>query len=182
MRGGRRLSMDTGSMAIGWRKSEHRAVEVQLGLEAADRCSPPCGSRAARPRRRRTPPAGPCARAASAIISAWFGGTTLSSSPWNRMSAARQPIGEVDRRARAIERLRLGIRADQRVEVARLELVRVLRQHLEVADAVVAGAGAEDVVEGQRRQRRVAAGAAAADRPVASRIGLAASRPGTARR
>ena len=41
--------------------------------------------------------------------------------------------------------------------------MRVRRQRLEVADAVVAGAGAERVVEGQRAQRGVAAGAAAAD-------------------
>ena len=45
--------------------------------------------------------------------------------------------------ALAIHRLRRRIGTDQRIEVARLELVRVARQHLEVADAVVARAGLE---------------------------------------
>src|SRR5437870_3086779 len=54
---------------------------------------------------------------------------------------ARQPIDEVDRRSLAIEFLRLGIRPDQRVEIARLELVGVLRERLHVADAVVARPG-----------------------------------------
>ena len=70
----------------------------------------------------------------------------------------------VDRRALAVEVGALGIGADQAVEVARLELVRVAGERLEVGDAVVAGAGREVVVEGERAERRVAAGAAAADR------------------
>src|SRR5665811_1876385 len=52
---------------------------------------------------------------------------------------ARQALGEVDRRALAIEVRALGPRADQRIEVARLELVGVARQRREVADAEVAG-------------------------------------------
>ena len=70
----------------------------------------------------------------------------------------------VDRRALAVALGRLRIRADEAVEVARLELVRVARERLEVADAVVARAGGERVGRGQRAQRRVAAGAGAADR------------------
>ena len=55
-----------------------------------------------------------------------------------------------------------------RVEVSRLELVSLLRQRLEVADPVVAGACTEDVRTGQCRERRVAARAAAADRQPAA--------------
>ena len=76
---------------------------------------------------------------------------------------------------------RCGIRADQAVQVARLELVRVRGQRLEVADAVVAGAGLEDVAEGQRAQRGVAAGAAAADRQALA-VDLARAPPDSARR
>ena len=87
----------------------------------------------------------------------------------------------VDRRALAVQVAPLGIGPDQAVEVARLELVRVARQRLEVADAVVARAGREDVAEGQRAQRRVAAGAAAADRQPLG-VGQRRARPGSARR
>ena len=69
----------------------------------------------------------------------------------------------VDRRSLAVEGDRLGIRPDEPVVVARLELVRVGRQALEVADAEPADAGREHVPEGQRGKRRVAAGAPAFD-------------------
>ena len=73
------------------------------------------------------------------------------------------------------------IRPDQAVEVARLELVGVRRQRLEVADPEVAGARAEDVGERQRAQRGVAARAAAPDgQPVG--VDLALSPPGSAPR
>ena len=80
------------------------------------------------------------------------------------MTGQLKPVDVVNRRARDVEVARLWVRADQSVEVARLEFVRVARERLEIADAVVAGAGAERVAERQGRQRRVAAGAAAADR------------------
>ncbi len=67
----------------------------------------------------------------------------------------------------------LRVRSDETVHVARLELVRVPRQRLEVADAELADAGGEDVAEGQCRERRVAAGAAALDRE-ALRVDVAA--------
>ena len=51
----------------------------------------------------------------------------------------------------------------QAIDVARLELVRVACQCPEVADAVVAGAGAEGGGEGKSREGCVAAGAAAAN-------------------
>ena len=54
--------------------------------------------------------------------------------------------------------------ADQPIEIPCLELVCIRRQHLQVADAVVARAGPEGVVERERGQRGVATGAAAADR------------------
>ena len=78
----------------------------------------------------------------------------------------------VDRRARAVDGGGLRPGPDQAVEVAALELVGVARQRLEVADPVVAGAGPEQVVEGQRAERGVAAGAAAGDGETA-RVGPA---------
>src|SRR5262249_47865777 len=72
-------------------------------------------------------------------------------------------IGMEQRRALAVERFLLRIGADQPVEIAGFELVRVARQRRDVADAVIAGAAAEEVVEYQRGKRGVAAGAAAAD-------------------
>ena len=53
--------------------------------------------------------------------------------------------------------------ANQPVEIARLELVRVPGERLQIAHAVIAGTGAKKTVEGQRAQGRVTAGAAAAD-------------------
>ena len=60
------------------------------------------------------------------------------------MHGAGQPVDVVDRRALAIQRRGLGLRPDQAVEVAALELVGVPGQRLQIADAVVAGAGPED--------------------------------------
>src|SRR5579859_5826760 len=69
----------------------------------------------------------------------------------------------MDRRARVVDISGFGIRADQAVEVARLELVGVGRERLAVGHAVVRGASGEVVVEDQRTQGGVAARAAAAD-------------------
>ncbi len=69
----------------------------------------------------------------------------------------------IQRRARGIEILFLGIGTDELVEIAGLELVGVLGQGFQLADSVVARARFENVVEGERRKRGVAAGAAAAD-------------------
>src|SRR5262249_46210730 len=74
---------------------------------------------------------------------------------------ARQPIDRVNRRALSIELARLWVRADQALEIGRLEFVRVGGQRFKIADAVVAGAGAKDVAERQGAQRCVAASAAA---------------------
>src|SRR5687768_8924330 len=77
---------------------------------------------------------------------------------------AGQPIDEVNRRAGAILLARLGIRTDEAIQVSRLELVRVAGKHLDVTDAVIARSGVEDPgLKRERRQRRVAAGAAAAN-------------------
>src|SRR5207244_1128121 len=51
-----------------------------------------------------------------------------------------QTIEEIHRRARAVRGLRLGIRTDESIEIARLELVRFPRQGPQVGDAVVARA------------------------------------------
>ena len=85
---------------------------------------------------------------------------------------AGETLGEVDRRTLAVEIAPLRVGPHQAVHVAGLELVRVAGQRLEVADAVVAGARCEDVVEGQCAQNRVATSAAAADRE-SRRVGRA---------
>src|SRR5262245_4804711 len=96
------------------------------------------------------------------MLSAWFGGTTASSSPWKKITgfASRSVI---ERRALAIARFLLRIRSDQPVEIARLELMGVAREGSDVAHAVMTSPALKEVAEGQRRQGRVAAGAAAAD-------------------
>ena len=105
----------------------------------------------------------PLARAASAISSAWFGGTTLSSSALQQQDRRGQLVDVVDGGAVDVDVAVLRVGPDQAVEVARLELVRVARQDLQVADAVRADAGGEDVGRGERAQGGVAAGAAALD-------------------
>src|SRR5262249_41507972 len=75
----------------------------------------------------------------------------------------RKPIRVIERRALAIARFLLRIRSDQPVEIARLELMGVAREGSDVAHAVMTSPALKEVAEGQRRQRRVAAGAAAAD-------------------
>ena len=78
----------------------------------------------------------------------------------------QRTVDEVDveeRRPRLVHVARLRPRADQAVEVAGLELVRVAGEGGEVGDPVVVGAGAEDVLEGHRGEDREPAGGAAAD-------------------
>src|SRR6185436_9606519 len=73
----------------------------------------------------------------------------------------RQPIRVIERRALAIARFLLRIGSDQPVEITRLEFVGVARERGDVAHAVIASSALKEVAEGQRRQGRVAAGAAA---------------------
>src|SRR5262249_46067484 len=75
----------------------------------------------------------------------------------------REPISMKKRRALAIARFLWRIWSDQPVEIARLELMGVARERGDVAHAVMASPALKEVAEGQRRQGRVAAGAAAAD-------------------
>ena len=100
------------------------------------------------------------------------GVTTLSSSPWSTRTGRRCRRGSGSASARDSVRPRR-VRPDEAVQVARLELVRVARERLEVGDAEEADAGREDVAERQRGERRVAAGAAALDRQ-AIRVDVAA--------
>ena len=76
---------------------------------------------------------------------------------------AAQPVGMRQRRALSIEIRTLRVGADQPVEVARLEFVRVAGERGDVADAVIAGAALEHGAAGQGRQNGIAAGAAAGD-------------------
>ena len=70
----------------------------------------------------------------------------------------------LDRRALAVHDPRLGIRPDQRVEVAALELVGIGGQRLQVGHPVVIGAGGEGSVwPGQRGQGGEASGRSSAD-------------------
>ena len=98
-----------------------------------------------------------------------LGGTTLSSRPCRTRTGQRHLVEVVDRRALAIAVGHRRIRPDQAVRVARLELVGVAGEGLEVADAELADARRERVAEGERGEGRVAAGAAALDgQPVGS--------------
>src|SRR5205085_4932677 len=63
---------------------------------------------------------------------------------------ARQAFSEVDGGALVIQIRAFGVRADEPVEVARLELVRVADEDRQVADAEVARSGLESVAEGER--------------------------------
>ena len=63
---------------------------------------------------------------------------------------AIQSIREMDRRTFEVEIAPTGIGADELVAIARLELVGVFHQGFQVADAVVAGAGFENISECQR--------------------------------
>ena len=87
----------------------------------------------------------------------------------------------MDRRALDVEIAPIGIGADQAVEIARLELVGVFGQRFEIADAVVAGAGSENIAESERAERCVAAGASATDRQSIA-VDFAAFRRDSARR
>src|SRR5215472_1509580 len=69
----------------------------------------------------------------------------------------------IDWRTRHVEVASVGIPSDQTIEVARFKLVRVLGQSLHVTNAIVTCAGLEEVVEGERAQGGVAAGAATRD-------------------
>ena len=70
---------------------------------------------------------------------------------------------EVDRRALPIDGHATRVGSDEAIEVARLELVRVACEGLEVADAEEGQPGAKTSRKDSARERRVAAGAAAAD-------------------
>ena len=83
--------------------------------------------------------------------------------PLEQHDRAAEPVGEVDRRAVAVDVATLGVRPDQPFVVTRLELVSGAVEELEVADAVVARAGVVEVALRQREQDGEAAGRAARD-------------------
>src|SRR5262249_52297907 len=72
-------------------------------------------------------------------------------------------LGMLDWRAFAIARRFLRIRPDQPIEIARLELVGIASKGRRIAYPIVAGAALKEVAGGQRRERRIAARAAARD-------------------
>src|SRR6202045_2212016 len=74
-----------------------------------------------------------------------------------------QALRMKERRALAIERLLLRVGSDQPVEIARFELVGVAGKRSRIAHAVIARPARKEVAERERRERGVAAGAAAAD-------------------
>ena len=108
-------------------------------------------------------PVGRLACSASNITRACDGGTTRSSSPCRSSSGRSIPstwwIGE---RSSYVARA-AGHGPIEPVEVARLELVRLLGEQRQVGDAEEADAGAEGVVEGERREDDEAAGRPTAD-------------------
>ena len=75
----------------------------------------------------------------------------------------RDLIEEVDRRAIAVSLGHRRIWADEALVVARFELVAIARDHLQVGDPERADARSEYVAEGERRERRIAAGTATFD-------------------
>src|SRR4029453_19583558 len=80
---------------------------------------------------------------------------------WPRQEDDRAADGirRVQRRASDVQIATLRVWADQALVVVRLELVRLAAQRLQVADAVVAGAGGEDVMERQGAEHGEPAGA-----------------------
>src|SRR5581483_1634505 len=76
---------------------------------------------------------------------------------------AGEAVGVVDGGALAVEVEALRVGTDQAVQIARLELVGVAGEELQVGNAEEAGAGGEAVAEGEHRQRRVPARATAVD-------------------
>src|SRR5215213_6521731 len=84
--------------------------------------------------------------------------------PLKQYHGTFEPIAIVNRRALAIDILALGVRANQPVKITRLELMCILCQRGQIADAIVARASAELIAKGQGAQRGIAARAAAGDR------------------
>src|SRR5262245_45344990 len=70
----------------------------------------------------------------------------------------------MNRRAFYIKISPLRIGTNERIEIARLELVGVPCQSFQIADSIVTGAGFEEVTESQRAESRVSSGAASSDR------------------
>ena len=68
---------------------------------------------------------------------------------------------EVNGRTRHVNIFAFGVRADQVIHVAALELVRVFRQSLGITYTVIAGPGLKHIPKSQSAQRGVAARAAA---------------------
>jgi anti-sigma regulatory factor (Ser/Thr protein kinase) len=85
--------------------------------------------------------------------------------PLQQQDRAVEPVDVGQRGPRVVDGAGLGQRPDQAVQVARLEVVGVLRHRHEVGDAEVRRPGSEDAVaSGEGRQHRPPARAAAADR------------------
>src|SRR5205085_11220826 len=73
------------------------------------------------------------------------------------------PLGVERRRSLTIERLRLGIRSDQPVEIVLLKFVGVARQRGDIAHPKIARTAGKEIVKHEGGERRVSPGAAAAD-------------------
>src|SRR5262245_11298170 len=67
------------------------------------------------------------------------------------------------RRARNVNITLFGIRAHQSIKISRFKLVGFFGQRFGIADAKVAGAGAESVAEGERAERCVSSSTPAGD-------------------
>jgi len=72
-------------------------------------------------------------------------------------------MGKANRRAFLVEVALLRVGPDQPIQVARLELVGILRHCFQIANPKVACASLENVAEGERAERGVTARAAAAN-------------------
>ena len=146
--------------AVGGREleAEDLPVERQLGVERAADVGGLAEAVLLALERRRRPRARRRSRSASTIISDWPAGRPRPPGPAARSAAGRSRRGDGSVSARRRRRA-VGVRPDEPVEVAALELVRVAGERLEVGDAVVAGA--------RRRTCRRKASAASVVKPPA---------------
>src|SRR5262249_47880435 len=69
----------------------------------------------------------------------------------------------MNRRAVHVKIAPFRIGTNERIEIARLELVCVSCQSFQIADSIVTGAGFEEVTESQCAESRVSSGAASSD-------------------
>src|SRR5258708_7839951 len=97
----------------------------------------------------------PLARSASTLVFSRFGGDYFIFETLKEDHRTSQLLGKVNRRPLNIDIALFGIRSHESIQIPRLKFVRLLRQGLRIADAVVTGAGAKCFAESKRTKRRI---------------------------